>query len=43
MNTFQSIVGNDGDLSMRFATLEDAEALLDIYAPYIDQPVTFEF
>lgn len=43
MNTFQSIVTTEGDLSMRFATLEDAEALLEIYAPYIEMPVTFEY
>ena len=43
MNTFQSILGSDGDLTLRFATLEDAEALLEIYAPYISQPVTFEY
>lgn len=43
MNTFQSTAGTKGDLSLRFATLEDAEALLVIYAPYIDQPVTFEY
>ena len=28
VNTFQSILGSDGDLTLRFATLEDAEALL---------------
>ena len=29
VNTFQSILGSDGDLTLRFATLEDAEALLE--------------
>ncbi len=28
---------------LRYATLEDAQALLDIYAPYIATPISFEY